>query len=42
MPFTDNVTFKQNPKLLERAKGVHYYLQDGTEVRDTAMLILEL
>ena len=34
MPFTDNVNFKKNPKILHRADGVHYYLEDGTQILD--------
>ena len=41
MPFTDNITFKQNPKILDRAKGVHYYLEDGTQVTCTIHLTMD-
>ena len=38
MPFSNNRGLKGNPKfaskLLHRAKGVHYYLEDGTELLD--------
>ena len=29
MPFTANRQFKANPRLLARAKGMHYWTQDG-------------
>lgn len=34
MPFTANRQFKTNPRLLARAKGMHYWTQDGREVLD--------
>jgi beta-alanine--pyruvate transaminase len=34
MPFTDNRTFKANPRLLASAKGMHYYTPDGRAVLD--------
>ncbi len=34
MPFTDNRAFKQAPRLLERAEGMHYYTPDGREIID--------
>ena len=35
MPFTDNKSFKENPKkIFHSAKGVHYYLEDGTPILD--------
>jgi len=34
MPFTANRQFKQNPKLLARAKGMHYYTADGRPILD--------
>jgi beta-alanine--pyruvate transaminase len=34
MPFTDNRYFKQNPRLLERAQGMHYYTPDGRSILD--------
>ena len=34
MPFTDNVTFKQSPKLIHRANGVYYYLENNTRILD--------
>ncbi|MEE4173637.1 MAG: aspartate aminotransferase family protein [Xanthomonadales bacterium] len=34
MPFTGNRTFKQNPRLVERAEGMHYYKPDGSKVLD--------
>ena len=29
MPFTANRQFKKNPRLLARAKGVHYWTPEG-------------
>ena len=34
MPFTANRQFKANPRLLTRAKGMHYWTADGREVLD--------
>jgi beta-alanine--pyruvate transaminase len=34
MPFTANRHFKANPRLLVRAKGMHYWTVDGREVLD--------
>jgi beta-alanine--pyruvate transaminase len=34
MPFTPNRSFKQNPRLLARAKGVYYYTPEGHEILD--------
>ncbi|MGA2188184.1 MAG: aspartate aminotransferase family protein [Steroidobacteraceae bacterium] len=34
MPFTANRHFKANPRLLVRAKGMHYWTMDGREVLD--------
>lgn len=34
MPFTDNVTFKKDPRIFDRAEGVYYYLEDGKPVLD--------
>jgi beta-alanine--pyruvate transaminase len=34
MPFTDNRYFKQNPRLLERAEGMHYFTPDGRRILD--------
>lgn len=34
MPFTGNRAFKKNPRLVERAQGMHYYKPDGSEVLD--------
>src|SRR5271154_2238105 len=34
MPYTANRQFKANPRLLARAKGMHYWTQDGREVLD--------
>src|SRR5690348_15865879 len=34
MPFTPNRAFKKAPRLMARAKGMHYYTADGRAVRD--------
>jgi beta-alanine--pyruvate transaminase len=34
MPFTANRQFKKNPRLLAKAKGVHYWTPDGRRVID--------
>ncbi|MCT8970401.1 aspartate aminotransferase family protein [Microbaculum marinisediminis] len=34
MPFTPNRAFKKNPRLISRAKDVHYYTPDGRAVLD--------
>jgi beta-alanine--pyruvate transaminase len=34
MPFTHNRGYKSKPKLLHRAEGMHYYLEDGTKILD--------
>ena len=34
MPFTPNRQFKAEPRLVSRAKGMHYYKPDGTQVLD--------
>ena len=34
MPFTANKGFKQKPRLLTRAKGMHYMTADGREILD--------
>lgn len=34
MPFTGNRSFKQKPRLVERASGMYYYKPDGSEVLD--------
>jgi beta-alanine--pyruvate transaminase len=34
MPFTANRQFKANPRLLERAEGMHYWTQDGRKILD--------
>jgi 4-aminobutyrate aminotransferase-like enzyme len=34
MPFTANRQFKKNPRLLARAKGVHYWTPEGRRVID--------
>ena len=34
MPFTANRQFKANPRLLVRAKGMHYWSADGREILD--------
>jgi beta-alanine--pyruvate transaminase len=36
MPFTANRQFKANPRLLARAKGMHYFTPEGREVLDGA------
>jgi beta-alanine--pyruvate transaminase len=36
MPFTANRQFKAAPRLLERAKGMHYFTAEGREVLDGA------
>jgi len=34
MPFTNNRGFKEHPRLLSRAKDMHYYTPDGRAVLD--------
>lgn len=34
MPFTDNTTFRKEPRIFDRAEGVYYYLEDGKRVMD--------
>lgn len=34
MPFTHNRGFKMKPKILDRAEGMYYYLEDGTKILD--------
>lgn len=34
MPFTGNRSFKQKPRLVERAEGMYYYKPDGSKVLD--------
>src|SRR5882757_1149950 len=34
MPFTNNRAFKREPRLLARAKDMHYYTQDGRALLD--------
>jgi len=34
MPFTGNRAFKKNPRLYERAQGMHYYTPEGREILD--------
>lgn len=34
LPFTNNRAFQAKPKLIERAEGVFYYLEDGTQLLD--------
>jgi beta-alanine--pyruvate transaminase len=34
MPFTANRQFKANPRLLERAEGMHYWTHDGRRILD--------
>src|ERR671910_2794269 len=36
LPFTANRAFKQRPRLVTRAKGMHYYTPDGRAVLDGA------
>ncbi|MCA0400157.1 MAG: aspartate aminotransferase family protein [Proteobacteria bacterium] len=35
MPFTANRAFKKTPRIVTRAKGMHYYTADGRAVMDT-------
>ena len=34
MPYSDNKYFKESPRLLARAEGMHYYTPEGREVLD--------
>ena len=34
MPFTDNINFKKDPRIFDRAEGVYFYKEDGTAVLD--------
>ena len=34
MPFTGNRAFKKNPRLIDQARGMHYYTPDGREILD--------
>ncbi len=34
MPYSDNRSFKSNPRLLARAEGMHYYTPEGREILD--------
>ena len=34
MPFTGNRYFKQNPRLISRAKGMHCWTSDGKQLLD--------
>ena len=34
MPFTANRQFKNNPRLLTKSRGMHYWTQDGREILD--------
>jgi adenosylmethionine-8-amino-7-oxononanoate aminotransferase len=34
MPFTANRQFKKNPRMLARAKGVHYWTPEGRKIID--------
>ena len=34
MPFTNNRAFKENPRLLARAKDMHYFTPDGRQILD--------
>ncbi len=36
LPFTPNRAFKKNPRVLTRAKGMHYYSDDGRTILDAA------
>lgn len=36
MPFTANRVFKEDPRMINGAKGVHYYTTDGREILDSA------
>ncbi len=36
LPFTANRSFKQNPRMIARAKGMYYYTPEGREVIDGA------
>ena len=36
MPFTANRAFKARPRLIARAKDMHYYTPDGRAVLDAA------
>ena len=38
MPFTANRQFKKNPRLLARAKGVHYWTPEGRKIIDQSGL----
>ena len=35
MPFTANRNFKKNPRIVSRAKDMHYYTNDGRAILDT-------
>ena len=34
MPFTGNRYFKQNPRVISRAEGMHCYTHDGKQLLD--------
>ncbi len=34
MPFTPNDSFKRRPRMISRAKGMHYFTPDGREILD--------
>ena len=34
MPFTANRQFKKNPRMLAKAKGVHYWTPEGRKIID--------
>src|ERR1044071_4402185 len=34
VPFTPNRAFKKNPRLIARAKGMHYYTPEGKPIID--------
>jgi beta-alanine--pyruvate transaminase len=36
MPFTPNKSFKENPRIVSKAEGMHYYTTDGRKVLDAA------
>ena len=38
MPFTANRQFKKNPRMLAKAKGVHYWTPEGRKIIDNSGL----
>ena len=34
MPYSDNKYFKDRPRMLARAEGMHYYTPEGREILD--------